>query len=124
MKHTFEIETDAGPSLTITATRPTEAQMFVLALSRESVEGAERMRLIRRLMRVLELLIGQQQWDNVIETAMLDGRMAPTELAALAMRIFTFDWASLEKAQDTPAPLREEEGEYEDAIANSIANGA
>ena len=124
MKHTFEVATDAVPPLTVTAPRPTEAQMFVLALSREGGEGTERMRLIRRLMRVLELLIGQQQWDNVIETAMLDGRMAPTELAALAMRIFTFDWASLEKAQDTPAPFREEEGEYEDAIANSIANGA
>jgi hypothetical protein len=117
MKHTFEIATDAGPPLTVTATRPTEAQMFVLALSRESVEGTERMRLIRRLMRVLELLIGQQQWDDVIETAMLEGRMAPTELAALAMRIFTFDWASLEKAQNQP-------GDSEEVINGSIANGA
>lgn len=102
LKRTFPAY-EGGPGIEVT--RPTDGQMFVLALSREGGSLAEQTRLVRRLMNVLEALTGTEQWDRVIETAIIDGSMSPMDLVTFAQSIFTFDWSADETAE-APAERR------------------
>lgn len=119
LKHTFPLGSPPA-AVSVTVSRPTEGQMFILAMSRETAEGAERMRLIKRLIRVLETLTGPDQWDSVIETAMISGSVTPLELVDFAQKVFVFDWAALEKSLPQPGPQL---SDYEDVIADAMTDG-
>lgn len=101
LKRTFPAY-EGGPGIEVT--RPTDGQMFVLALSREGGSLAEQTRLVRRLMKVLEALTGTEQWDRVIEVAVIDGSMSPMDLVTFAQSIFTFDWSADETDETAEAP--------------------
>lgn len=92
-----------GPEIEVS--RPTDGQMFVLALSREPSSGQEQLRLVRRLMKVLESLTGTEQWDRVIETAMIDGSMTPFDLVGFAQTILQFDWSGDETVTEIPVDM-------------------
>lgn len=83
----------------VIVTRPTDGQALALALSREPKNKDERVKLIRRLARVLEAVMGPEQWDSVFEAGMIDGTIPPEALASLSADIIGFDWDSL-----TPDP--------------------
>lgn len=101
LKHRFRLG-ETGPHLEVS--RPTESQLFVLALSRQSADGGERLRLVRRLMRVVEAVVGSSQWDDVIESRMIAGTLDPNDLVDFSQAVLGFDWAALAGAQEAPEP--------------------
>jgi hypothetical protein len=80
---------------TVVVTEPSPGQMFVLALSRkpQSDDAASVEKVVRRLLRVLEALTGEQQWYEVIEEGMISGEITPEQLTRLAVEVVQFDWA-------------------------------
>ena len=102
---------------TVIVTEPAPGQMFVLALSRQPAPEDEvgREKLVRRLLRVLEALIGEQQWYDVIEEGMITEQIAPEELVKLAGEVLRFNWSEHRTAEhieeapelkDIPEPAR------------------
>ena len=81
---------------TVIVTEPSEGQMFVLALSRRPADGdaAATEKLVRRLLRVLEALVGDDQWYNIIEDGMISEEISPDELVKLAAEVVRFDWSA------------------------------
>lgn len=108
---------------TVTASQPTAEQMFVLQLTRQSQSARESVRTARRLTGILEALLGQSQWDDVIEAGLIDGTVSVEQMMTLATDVFTFDWASLDTPETVtmPTPLPEED--YESEIASALAAG-
>lgn len=102
---------------TVIASQPTAEQMFVLQLTRQSSSAKEGVRTARRLVRILENLLGQDQWDDVMDAGLIGGTITVEQMMILAKEIFTFDWASLEK-KDVPARDSDD-----DALADFLAAG-
>lgn len=96
LTHEFQIG-PTGPKIKVK--RPTAAQMFVLVLSRESGDPGEQVRLVKRLTRVLEALIGVPVWDSVIEEGMISGTIEPIALLDFTRDIIRFDWDAYETSQ-------------------------
>lgn len=86
----------------IIVNEPTEGQLFALALSRTS-KDSDRVRLVTRLIRVLEALIGPEQWYDVIEDALLGGTMDPEAVVKLAADVFEFPWKDHHAPQKVPS---------------------
>lgn len=118
----LKAEFPIGPR-TVVVTEPSSSQKFVLALSRkpadDDVEGREK--LVRRLLRVLEALVGSDQWYDVIEDGMISEEISPEELVQLASQVLRFDWS----AHHAPQALPEEspEPETETRPAPRIVSG-
>jgi hypothetical protein len=96
----------------VIVTEPAPGQMFVLALSRKPApeDATGREKLVRRLLRVLEALIGEQQWYDVIEEGMIMEEITPDELVKLAGDVMQFNWAEhrdQEPEQASPDPFVE-----------------
>lgn len=113
----LKAEFPIGKSAVI-VTEPAPGQMFVLALSRKPApddqEGREK--LVRRLLRVLEALIGEQQWYDVVEEGMITEEISPDDLMKLAGDVMKFNWSehrtaeTMEQApelEDIPEPARQ-----------------
>jgi len=77
-------------------TRPTDSQIFALALSRAGSD-AETGRTVRRVLRVLEKLAGPEAWEGVVEEALIEGTVHPEELMRVAEELVKFPW-------DAPVP--------------------
>lgn len=103
MDDTLKVEFPVG-DLKIVVSEPTEGQLFALALSRTS-KDADRARLVQRLIRVLEALVGPQQWYEVIEDCLISGELAPEQLVKLASDVFEFDWKAHRPTAPVPAPV-------------------
>lgn len=99
----MRVEFPVTDTVSVTVTRPTEGQMLALALSRKPEAREDQMRLVKRLARILEALMGQEQWDDVFEGKMIAGEIPAQALGDLAHDILTFDWV---KAAD-PDPLQD-----------------
>lgn len=99
----MRVEFPVTDTVSVTVTRPTEGQMLALALSRKPEAREDQMRLVRRLARILEALMGQEQWDDVFEGKMIAGEIPAQALSDLAQAVLSFDWA----AASTPEPLSE-----------------
>lgn len=117
---------------TVIASQPTAEQMFVLQLTRQSSSAKEGVRTARRLVRILETLLGQDQWDDVMDAGLIEGTITVEQMMILAKEIFTFDWASLAEtkeaiqviAKDVGVPLPTEGVNlYEQSIADALAAG-
>lgn len=101
----------------VIVTRPTTGQAMALALSREPRNESEMVRLARRLARVLESVMGSDQWTDVFEAGMIDGTIPPEALGSLAADIIGFDWDSVRGPEtvadtggtDTPEPVKRPE---------------
>lgn len=102
MDDKLKVEFPVG-DLKIVVSEPTEGQQFALALSRTSSDG-DRTRLVQRLLRVLESLVGPEQWYDVIETALIEGAMSPEQLVKLGGDVVSFPWHKHRKPVDVPAP--------------------
>lgn len=103
---------------TVIASQPTAEQMFVLQLTRQSSSAKEGVRTARRLVRILENLLGQDQWDDVMDAGLIGGTITVEQMMILAKEIFTFDWASLAETEDVPARDSDD-----DALADFLAAG-
>lgn len=101
MDDTLKVEFPLG-DFKIVVSEPTDGQLFALALSRTS-KDADRERLIRRLIRVLEMLTGPEQWYDIIEDALISGDLTPEALVKLASDVFEFPWKEHHKPQPAPA---------------------
>lgn len=111
----------------VTAAHPTGEQLFVLQLTRQAQSAKEGVRTARRLVRILEALLGQDQWDSVMEAGLIDGSITVEQMMELAREIFGFNWSSLEAEPDvttmsTPLPT-EAVNTYENEIADALAAG-
>lgn len=95
MDDSLKVEFPMG-NLKIVVSEPTDGQLFALALSRKS-NDQDRTRLVTRLIRVLEALTGPDQWDDVIEAALLGGTLGPEAVIKLAADVLEFDWAAHRK---------------------------
>lgn len=93
MKVSFPVGTGGAE---VIVSRPTPAQAFVLALSRKPGDGADAaqdvQRLVRRIVRVMEQLMGRDAWDSVIEEGLITGTLAPDDLNQLVVDVLRFDW--------------------------------
>lgn len=90
----------------VMASRPTEGQMFVLALSRKPADNDPQgqFKMVQRVTRVMESLVGAEQWSR-IEDALLTGEITVMELMSLVGSIMKFDWTL--GAQEETATLSE-----------------
>lgn len=93
--------------LEVMASRPTEGQMFVLALSRKPTNDDKQgqFRMIQRVTRVMESLVGPDQW-SMIEDALMADEITVMELMSLVGSIMQFDWSLgvQEEPATEPAP--------------------
>lgn len=113
--NTLKVSFPLGDSTEVTVRQPTDGQALVLSLTRMPSESDVKAqhRVIQRIMRVVESLVGKEQWENVIEEGLLDGSLSVIELLELVQSIVTFDWTLgvKEKAPSQevfhPAPLPE-----------------
>lgn len=103
MDDTLKVEFPMG-DVKIVVSEPTEGQLFALALSRTS-KDADRARLVQRLIRVLEMLTGPEQWYDVIEEGLISGTLTPESLVKLASDVFEFDWKAHRPAAPVPAAV-------------------
>lgn len=88
----------------IAVKRPTDAQMMLLAMSRTTDDPT---RLFRRVLSLLENLVGTDAWDG-IETGMMTGSVSVENLLQLLADVAKFKWEDLGKGQLTeeePAPV-------------------
>ena len=78
----------------VIVTQPTEEHFVVLALSHlpAAPDGKAIMRLVKRLTRVMEELLGRDQWDNVIEEGLISGTLTVSQLFDFVQEILRFDW--------------------------------
>lgn len=77
---------------TVVVSRPTDQQMFLISLSRKPSTPAESRRLIQRLFGVLEMLMGEEQWYDVVEYGLMRSEFAPDDVFSLARDIMNFEW--------------------------------
>ncbi len=89
---------------TVTVKEPTGAQLLVLSVSRAPKEGSETARLVRRMFRIMEGLMGQAQWDDVIEDGVASETLDETDLLQLVQDVIGFPWAEHHKPQPTQEP--------------------
>lgn len=99
---TLKVAFPVGGSEVIVS-RPTEGQMMALVLSRNPTTHEENVRFVRRIARVLESLMGAEQWDNVFEDQMISGAISASALGDLASDVINFDWTAHEKSVTEPA---------------------
>lgn len=102
MDDTLKAEFPIGKA-TVIVSEPAPGQKFVLALSRvpEETDDVAKERLMRRLLRVLEAIIGEQQWYDVVEDGLISLRIQPQDLFALALDVLQFDWAAHHAVKST-----------------------
>lgn len=116
--NTLKVSFPLGDSTEVTVRQPTDGQALVLSLTRmpSQADVKAQHRVIQRIMRVVESLVGKEQWENVIEEGLLDGSLSVIELLELVQSIVTFDWTlgvkndpdpELTSLHRTPAPLPE-----------------
>lgn len=87
----------------ITVSQPTEGQLFTLtALHKDGHDTANQMKVIRRMFRVLEHLISEEDYD-AIEEHMIDGSLTPYQVVELIQQIFSTDWVKA-PGEEVPAP--------------------
>lgn len=87
----------------IAVKRPTDAQMMLLAMSRTTDNPA---RLFRRVLSLLENLVGADAWDE-IENGMMTGSVSVESLLQLLADVAKFKWEDLGKpqlAEEDPLP--------------------
>lgn len=126
---------------TVTASQPTGEQMFVLQLTRQAQSAKEGVRTARRLVRILEALLGPDQWDSVMEEGLISGAIQVSQMMDLAMAIFSYDWSAEPKSETVdvttyqdPQPVHMDvrtgemavvptEGSDDDALADFLAAG-
>lgn len=83
-------------------TRPTDSQLFVLALSRTGGSQADQERTVRRILRVVEKLIGPDAWADVVEEALIEGHATPEDLMRVVEALLKFDW---NEGETGPGPV-------------------
>lgn len=101
-----------GGSLKIIASEPTPAQQLVLALTRapKDGDGKAAARALRRLFSVMETLVGEDVWYEVIEDALITEQIDEGELVTFCQDVLSFDWAAHRKqaepvtVEEAPAP--------------------
>lgn len=93
--------------LKIVVTEPSPGQLFALALSRNSTD-TDMERTVRRLVKVLEALIGPEQWYGVVEDALISGQVTPQQLLAMGGSVLEFPWND-HRAPDTVQPAKNPE---------------
>lgn len=95
-----------GTTATVIVSQPTDGQLLVLALSRQPEAHDEKgsLRLVRRLLSVVEALMGTDTWDQTVETGLVSGSLSVADLMELIQSIMQFEW----KAPD-PLPAPEQE---------------
>lgn len=128
---------------TVTATQPTGEQLFVLQLTRQAQSAKEGVRTSRRLVAILETLLGTEQWDSVIEHGLINGTITVKQMMDLAWSIFAHDWSAEPEPVDIatasdpqPVHMNVKTGEitvaktgdlaahaYEQSIADALAAG-
>lgn len=89
-------------STEVIVSEPTDGQRMALALSQNPTDRQSVVRLVRRVARVMENLMGQEQWDDVIEGGLISGDIEPNDLMGLVGDVLSFDW-SLGVPEQTPA---------------------
>lgn len=106
MDDILKVEFPLGPR-TVVMSRPSDAQLFALAITRKPKDGDDpgvKLRFTERVVRFLEALAGPQQWAGV-EDDMMESRITPSELLDLFSDVTGFDWAGAAgQQQSTPEP--------------------
>lgn len=121
----LKAEFPLGDELSVVVREPSEGQILVLALShvRPDADKATQWRVAKKLFSILERLVTPTVWYEVIETALIEERLSPTELLKFAREVTEFKWdehrpspepepqdgfaeadALMAKAMDTPRP--------------------
>lgn len=90
--------------VTLVLSRPTDAQLFVLALTRQPKTDDEKMKAVQRIVRVLETLSGDQ-WADVVEEGMITGTLTPLDLLGVVNDVIKFPWAEHAKTAEAEAAL-------------------
>jgi hypothetical protein len=101
---TLRVEFPLGDT-TIVVTEPSDQQLFLLVLTRKPQDGdvADSMKLVKRLFRVFEKIVGEDQWENVIEEGLLEARFTPNQVMQLISDVIRFPWSEHSKAVQTAA---------------------
>lgn len=99
MDDRLKVEFPLG-ELKIIVSEPTQGQLFALSLSRTSHEGG-RVKAVYRALRVLELLVGPDQWE-IIEESMITGDTTPETLVKMTGDVFEFRWSDHKAPEDVP----------------------
>lgn len=89
-----------GTTATVIVSQPTDGQLLVLALSRQPEAHDEKgsLRLVRRLLSVVEALMGPDTWDRVVEDGLVSGSLSVADLMELIQSIMQFEWKAPEDA--------------------------
>lgn len=104
MDDILKVEFPLGPR-TVVMSRPSDAQLFALAVIRKPKDGDDpgvKLRFTERVVRFLEALAGPQQWAGV-EDDMMESRITPSELLDLFSDVTGFDWAGAAGQQQSAA---------------------
>lgn len=105
MDDILKVEFPLGPR-TVIMSRPSDSQLFALAVARKPKAGdapAVNLRFTERIVRFLEALAGPEQWAG-IEDDMMESRVSPSDLLDLFSAVSEFDWAAHEKKMADPEP--------------------
>lgn len=109
----LKVEFPVG-EFTVVVEQPTPEQLFVLALSRQPKTDQEQGRLVGRVVKVMERLLGDQ-WYDVIESGLIDETLTVTQMMELVGDVLQFEWAKHAPEPD-PEPIA---AEYEAATADA-----
>ena len=104
---TLKVSFPVGDTGTVTVSQPTDGQRMALALSQNPTDRASMIRLVRRVARVMENLMGSEQWEEVVEYGLINGTLDPNDLMTLVSDVLTFDW-TLGAKQEVPSPAPSE----------------
>jgi hypothetical protein len=96
MDDTLKVSFPAG-KFEVTVIEPTDGQRFALALSQNPNNRDGMIRLVRRVARVMESLMGPAQWDEVIENGLIHGDLEVGDLMQLVQDVLSFDWSAYAK---------------------------
>lgn len=100
----MRVEFPVTDTVSVTMTRPTEGQMLALSLSRKSGNREDNFKLVQRIGRILEALMGPEQWDSVFEEGLISGEIPPQAFVQLANDVLQFDWSGAAEPLLGPEP--------------------
>ena len=85
---------------TFTVNRPTDGQMLMLSLSRQPTDGDSEAltQLTQRVFRVVEKLMGPEQW-RTLEYRMADEEYSAPQVISFVRAIVSFDWSGAEAGE-------------------------
>lgn len=114
-----------GSDDTFTVSRPTDGQLLVLAMSRRPVEGdGEALaRLTQRIFRVVEKVMGPEQW-GILEYRMIDGDYSVSQVLSFVQQVVAFDWAGAAAGEQLQETLDREWPSEKKPVNEPVGHGA